>query len=66
MSRCSGCAAFLPCLFYRCWRIVGFALQSVGMLPNAFKRVLGADGTFTLNKFECSKQALVPEKSCME
>jgi hypothetical protein len=31
--------------------------SSVGMLPDAFNRVSGADGTFTLNKFECSKQA---------
>ena len=38
----------------------------VGMLPYALQRVSGADGMFTLNKFECSKQAHVPEKSCME
>ena len=62
-----GCAAFLPCLFRQVLTVlVGLSCQSVDMLPYAFNRVSGADGTFTLNKFECSKQAYVPENSCME
>lgn len=44
----------------------GLACRSVDMLLDAFKRVSEADSTFTLNKFECSKQAFVPENSCME
>ena len=44
----------------------GAGCFSAGMLSDAFNWVSGADGTFTLNKFECSKQAVVPEKSCME
>ncbi|KAF4529571.1 hypothetical protein B566_EDAN017722 [Ephemera danica] len=66
VSRRCGCAAFLPCLFTGVGYIGELACQLVGMLPDAFKRVSGADGTFTLNKFECSKQAIEPEKSCME
>ena len=41
-------------------------VQLVGMLSGALYWVLGAGGKFTLNKFECSKQAVEPEKSCME
>ena len=50
----------------RCWLAGELACWLVDMFPDAFKRVSGAYGTFTLNKFECSKQAHVPEKSCME
>ncbi len=62
-----GCAAFLLCLLRQVLAVsVSSSCWSVDMLPYAFHRVSGADGTFTLNKFECSKQAYVPENSCME
>ena len=47
-------------------RVLAGSFGLAGTLPGAFNRVSGADGTFTLNKFECSKQAIVPENSCME
>lgn len=65
-SRYRGCASFLLCLFTGVSVTGGLACWSVGMLLGAFKRVSEADSTFTLNKFECSKQAFVPENSCME
>ena len=51
VRRFRSCVAFLPCLF------TGADGRYVGMLPDALNRVSGADGKFTLNKFECSKQA---------
>ena len=54
----------LRCNSRRCRRVSGSVLHSVWDLVGSFacqwmpfKRCSWADGTFTLNKFECSNQA---------